>query len=198
VVLSTTSPTPPHHNLIKSPPRELTNFERKKGTPMKSVRFGWSASIAQLGVLLLLLLPVMSGCGPGQGKVTGRVTLGGTPVPGGSLLFRPANPKFNAVSAEINEQGNYEAVLPAGEVQVSVDNQALKPRERITGIIPPTVRSRLPAAPPPAPAVENPNAPTTPHGRYVEIPKKYYQIETSGLKFTVQGGDQTQPIELTK
>src|SRR5205807_1020611 len=74
-----------------------------------------------LGASALLLVPILAGCAPGQGKVAGRVLLGGTPVPGGSVLFRPADPKLNSVSAELDEQGNYQAFLPTGEVQVSVD-----------------------------------------------------------------------------
>ena len=35
-------------------------------------------------------------------------------------------------------------------------------------------------------------------GKYVAIPRKYYDISTSGLKFTVTRGDQTHDIELTK
>jgi hypothetical protein len=35
-------------------------------------------------------------------------------------------------------------------------------------------------------------------GKYVAIPKKYYDIKTSGLQFTVQRGDQKHDIELSK
>ena len=34
-------------------------------------------------------------------------------------------------------------------------------------------------------------------GTYVEIPRRYYYAEGSGLKYTVQRGDQTHDIELT-
>ncbi|HKB00589.1 MAG TPA: hypothetical protein VKD90_00155, partial [Gemmataceae bacterium] len=34
-------------------------------------------------------------------------------------------------------------------------------------------------------------------GKYVPIPEKYYLAETSGLKFTVKGGEQTEDFNLT-
>jgi hypothetical protein len=172
---------------------------------MKAIGFasGWPRLVGRLG--LMLLFPLALGCGPATGKVSGTVLLNGKPLPGGRVTFRPADPKRNSVFADLDEQGHYEAVLPAGEVQVSVDNRELEPREAAprTQFLPeglsPEVRKQLRGAAPPsqAPPEKSPNAPEKMPGKYVPIPDKYYTIEKSGLKFTVRSGDQKQDIELT-
>ena len=147
--------------------------------------------------LALAMLPLLVGCGPSSGKVTGRVLLDGTPLPGGRVTFRPANPAENSVSVELNEQGQFEAMLPIGEVLVSVDNREFQPR-------PPRGAIALPALSPELQskiATEAPQATPTPNvrsGRYVPISSRYYNAETAGLGFTVKGGDQLRDIELTK
>lgn len=153
----------------------------------------------------LLLLPFFVGCGGGKVKVSGQVLYNGKPLPGGSVFFRPADPKQNAVSAELDEQGNYEATLPVGEVQVAVDNRELEPRPAAPSgaalNLPPQVREALKKAqasePTPAPPKgDNPSAPTRPRGKYVPIPGKYYTIENSGLTFKVEPGSQKHDLEL--
>jgi hypothetical protein len=161
------------------------------------------------GLGMALFFPVLAGCGTGTGKVSGKVTYKGQPVPGGQVLLRPADPRQNAVSATLDEEGRYSAVLPTGEVTVSIDNRDLEPRPSFGGGIPAGIplsaeaRSKLgkakaaaPAAPPDKP-IESADDPRQPSGRYVPIPEKYYMAETSGLKFTVKGGEQTQDFELT-
>lgn len=156
----------------------------------------------------LLLLPFLIGCGTNKTKVSGRVLYKGKPLPGGSVLFRPADSKQNSITAELDEQGNYEVTLPAGEVQVAVDNRELEPiADAPSGGLPPglpaAAREALtkakPSSPPPdapPPAADNSSAPTKPRGKYIRIPTKYYDTETSDLKFTVQPGSQTHDIEL--
>jgi hypothetical protein len=176
---------------------------------MKSIAFGssWPGLVSRCGVFLSVL--VVAGCGPSEGKVSGQVKYGGTPLPGGIVLFQPTGPQ-NSVSVVLDEQGNYEAVLPGGEVRVSVDNQMLQPHEPVPAFRggPPNLLGRV-AAKMPAEKRENPPAPqaaASPNprgaqkipGKYVEIPKRYYDISTSGLKFTVERGNQKHDIELTK
>jgi hypothetical protein len=161
----------------------------------------WSRRLGRLG-LLLLLLPLLGGCGVGKAKVSGHVLYNGKPLPGGSVFFRPADPKQNSVSADLDEQGQYEAVLPVGEVQVSVDNRELEPRDAgasgIPANLPPEVRKKLASAKPSAeaPAAKNNDAPAKSRGKYIRIPTKYYDVETSGLQFKVGSGDQQHDIEL--
>jgi hypothetical protein len=71
-----------------------------------TVRVGAAAVLA--GLLALI------GCGSPSAKVTGRVTCQGKPV-AGSILFSPkgeeASTKGSAVSANLDEDGNYELRL---------------------------------------------------------------------------------------
>jgi hypothetical protein len=159
------------------------------------------------GAAFLLLLPVLVGCGPGQGTVTGQVLFNGKPLPGGRLLFKPVQEGINPVSASLDEQGHYQAVLPGGEVQVSVDNRALAPHpEGPKGVppgLPPAAKAKMEQALKEsahhAGTETATNARQKTPGKYVEIPRRYYDIATSGLRFTVERG--TNPphnIELTK
>ena len=158
---------------------------------------------------LCLCLPVLAGCAPGKGKVSGQVTYKGKAVPGGLVTFRPADGQHNSVTVPLDADGRFPAVeLPAGEVLVSIDNRELEPRPTFSGGVPPGVplspeaQAKLGKAKPapPAPAADGP--PQTgedvrrPTGRYVPIPEKYYDAETSGLKITVKGGDQVENLEL--
>ncbi len=159
-----------------------------------------SAPAVRLG--LLLLLAALAGCEPAQGKVSGRVLFDGKPLPGGWVTFRPADPRQNAVSAEIDAEGHYSAVLPAGDVQISVDNRELEPKSPITlgpppGLPPDVIKTigGKPERPPPK-AGEAPSERRS--SRYVKIPDRYYALETSGLQLTVKAGEQTHDIELTK
>jgi hypothetical protein len=149
----------------------------------------WRPSLGWLG--LLLVLPVIAGCSPGEGTVSGQVLMSnGKPLPGGWLTFRPADGRANAVPALIDPNGNYEAKLPEGDVQISVDNRELQRT-------PPGPR------PEPPPGIKLPNmvdaAPAAGGklaGTYVPIPEKYYTVETSGLRYTVTKGAQSHNIEL--
>jgi hypothetical protein len=147
----------------------------------------------------------MVGCGAGRGRVSGRVLYAGAPLPGGRVTFRPADPRQNSVSAELDEQGNYEAVLPAGEVKVCIDNHQLEPHpSRAAGLPPglpltPEVQRTIGSVKPDQSQPKNgENVPRKPPGTYVKIPDKYRTVETSGLQFVVEGGNQTHEIELTK
>jgi hypothetical protein len=154
---------------------------------------------------LLVVLPLGLGCGARQGTVSGRVLLNGEPLPGGRLTFRPADPKQNSVSADLDEHGAYEAVLPVGDVKVCIDNRHLAPRAAGSGQLPPglpfspdvrkTLNSGKPDSPPPG---SEQSAAEKPRETYVPIPDRYRKMETSKLQFTVAGGDQKQDLELTK
>lgn len=157
-------------------------------------------------VALLLPLLLVAGCGGGKSKVSGRVLFKGAPLPGGQLTFRPADPKQNAVIAELDEQGNYEAALPVGEVKVSVDNRGLEPQTSVSGgglplDLPFSAEAKKafkgkregPAA---SPTSDNNDA-KKPAGKYIPIPDRYYDVDKSGLDFTVGGGDMKHDIELS-
>ena len=146
-----------------------------------------------------------AGCGPGWGKVSGRVLYKGAPLPGGRLTFRPADPAQNSVSVELDGQGNYQAVLPVGGVKVCVDNRQLAPRAGGARGLPanlplsPALREKLGGGGGDRPAPKSgEKVPRKSSGRFVPIPKKYYTVEKSGLEVTVKGGSQKHDIELTK
>jgi len=163
---------------------------------------GRPGAAARLG--LLLTLAAAAGCsGASPGHVSGQVQFNGKPLPGGLITFLPADPKSNAISTNLDEQGRFSVVLPAGEVRVSIDNRQLEPRQPIHLSpaqlnLPSEARKALggggAAAPPPA---SHGTAAAGSSGRYVKIPDRYYDGMTSGLGFKVQSGEQTHDIPLT-
>jgi hypothetical protein len=178
---------------------------------LRALRPILARTVAGLG--LALSLGALAGCGGGMGKVSGMVTYNGQPVPGGQIAFRHVDGKYDLVTVGIDGLGRYWADLPSGEVMVLVDNRGLASGEGEQGNegpafsgpppgvpLAPDVRAKLGGgAPPPkrsggaAPKAKAPEG----AGKYVKIPEKYYTVETSGLKFTVTGGEQTQSFDLT-
>jgi hypothetical protein len=154
---------------------------------------------------LLLLFPVLVGCGLGEGKVTGRVQLDGKPLTGGQVMFKPIQEGINSVTVTLDEQGNYQVVLPAVEYQISVDNRDLAPRPEIGGVppgLPPAAQRKIAEALKQEKKEKGQATVTGTHGhkipgKYVEIPRRYYYAEGSGLKYAVQRGDQKYDIPLT-
>lgn len=150
--------------------------------------------------LLFGFVAVCVGCGPSVGQVSGVVTYRGSPLPGGTVTFRPVDPTQNSVAYVLENDGRFNVTLPAGEVAVCVDNRELEPP-------PPTVaptfevldQSKLPAT---ARQEIQSNAARASReaarasSNYKKIPDKYYAIETSGLTILVKEGEQTAPIEL--
>jgi hypothetical protein len=165
---------------------------------MQAMAFSWGQLplVGRFG--LLLLLPVLAGCGD-RNKVSGQVKYDGKPVPGGMVTFFPTAPGERAVTAELDEEGNYEVVLPAGEVKISVDNRGL---EETPGTGGGGVSLNVPITPDVKKHLGNPKQgrpqPNRPPGKYRKIPDKYYLIETSGVTYTVEHGDQKHDIELPK
>lgn len=131
------------------------------------------------GWLAIMSLPMcLVGCGGTyDATVAGQVTLDGNAVPRGTVAFIPVvsgPPAF----APIDSDGSYsirtgrEAGLPAGEYQVT-----------ITANEPPAVQQSASGGPPP------PGKPIT--------PLWYRAKDTSGLKYTVEGGRNEINLELT-
>ena len=93
---------------------------------------------------LLFLLPILAGCSPRTGHVTGKVTYNGQPVPAGWIQFRPDDPAQNSVTVELKEDGSFEVDLPAGAVTVTIDNREWEPRA--AGAIP-SIPAGIPLSP---------------------------------------------------
>lgn len=148
-----------------------------------------------LGVGLLALV----GCGPDlktRGVVKGKVTKGKTPLTTGSVTFwGPYNITSTAV---IDENGDYVMNdAPIGEVTITVAVNApmgmgpgpkdqTEKMKKIAG-----EGSKDPEGNHPQMTI----MPKTPKN-VVRIDEKYSKPESSGLKFTVQKGEQTHNIEL--
>jgi hypothetical protein len=145
----------------------------------------------------LLLLPALAGCSQPKGHLSGKVIYQGQPLPGGWLTFRPADSKQNTVSVMIDAEGHYDVTLPAGDVAIAVDNRELKPHQAgPRPSLPPGIKLpgqdggvKVDASGPASGGGKL-------SGKYVPIPEKFYQVETSGLKYTVKGGSEPYDIEL--
>jgi hypothetical protein len=144
----------------------------------------------------LLFLPVLAGCGKPTGHISGKVIYKGEPLPGGRVTFRPADSSVNTIPAVIGEDGSYEATLPVGDVTIAVDNRELQPAEHgPRPTLPPGIK--LPGQDGGAKAAAAPNdGGGKLVGKYVPIPEKFYQAESSGLKYTVKKGSEDHNIEL--
>lgn len=71
--------------------------------------------------LLLLLLPLGCGVTESTGTITGKVSLAGKPLKGGTISFLPAKNDAVALTAIINEDGSFEIKdVPFGDLLVSV------------------------------------------------------------------------------
>jgi len=85
---------------------------------------------------------------------------------------------------------------------VAIDNREWEPQPAGIPSLPPGIplspeaRAQLGPAPP-APKAGGERRGASRAGKYVPIPDRYYAADTSGIKFTVKGGPQTETIELT-
>jgi hypothetical protein len=130
-----------------------------------------------------------------MGEVSGVATFEGKPIPGGLLTFRPADPSQNSVAYELDRDGKFKVELPAGEVGVCIDNREFEPRPAMQPAIPPGMSL-------PPEVIKAMQAGTKESARvsdrWVKLPEKYYEMETSGIKFEVKGGKQEETIEFKK
>ncbi len=171
---------------------------------------------------LAFLLPavlVLSGCGAKKtaaAKVSGKVTLNGQPVTGGSMYFHSESGMYPAT---IDSQGNYELHdMAPGEVVVTIDNEFLDPSKKTpiytggsgsgqtkgpggAGGRPGMPMSGPPVVPYKGKGMENSPAPegmqTIKDGTYMKLPDLYKNRETTTIKFKIEPGSTTQNIEMT-
>src|SRR3954447_25447243 len=165
------------------------------------VRIGQAGRL--LAGLLLVALASALGCGNNfrnVATVNGTVTLDGKPVTAGRVSF--TSPDNRVGSAQLDAQGKYAMKdAPVGEVTATVTvpkaNVRTPKAPKGIGIMKP------PPGAPPGPS-EGEGASSTGGGMLIDpklivpVPEKYADAKTSGLKYTVQKGDQTIDIPLTK
>lgn len=130
-----------------------------------------------------LLLLFAAGCGK-QARVSGRVLLDGTPLPGGRVTFLCDGGRRPALSSPIREDGGYAIEgPPLGRARVSVETFKPQPKA-VTGFDPQT-------------GIDN-SIGWEDTGPYVPIPARYGSPKTSGLECTIGPGGQNFDITLTK
>jgi hypothetical protein len=152
---------------------------------MMRVRCSADFRLAGWGLLVGAIL-LSAGCGAPSGTVSGKVTVGGKTVPGGTVSFIPPDGK-NTQFADIAEDGSYSVKnLPLGKVSITVETKSVAPLTAPGG-----VNMHMPAGAPNAPNADAAK-------RYVKIPDKYSQAESSGLSYEVKSGRQEHPIELAE
>ncbi len=150
----------------------------------------WEAFV-QVVLVATMLLPTV-GCGRRTGEISGEATYNGKPIPGGLLTFRPADESENSVSYELGRDGKFKVELPVGETSICIDNREFEPRPATSPAtppgmnLPPDVLKGMQASSKESSKLSD---------RWVKLPERYYQIETSKLKITVKGGKQTETIE---
>lgn len=138
------------------------------------------------------VLLCLAGCGPRTGTVTGEATYKGQPIPGGLLTFRPVDPSQNSATYELDRDGKFKLELPVGEALICIDNREFEPQPATTPAILPGMN--LPAEVAKSMAASSKESKKV-SDRWVKLPEKYYQIETSDLRITVKGGEQSEIIE---
>jgi len=146
--------------------------------------------------VLLFLFILVAGCGPtkAKAKVKGQVKFFDKHLTCGTVAFTTKDGRVGA--ANIDFDGNYEmSDAPVGEVTitVSVPKPARGPVQGGPAKPPPGV----PDMRPPGGIGGTSTSPMIDPAKIVEIPGKYESVDTSGLKYTVEMGDQTKNITLT-
>ena len=140
------------------------------------------------------LLAVLAGCGQAprsveHAEVSGKVLIEGKAVTGGQVSFVAVVGGF-ASSGHIDENGNYQISAPVGEVKITVNNTMLAPR-RGAGSKGPAALKELPHPKQPSAEVQGEK------GKWVSIPSRYSNADTTDLKYTVTPGTQTYDIKLS-
>jgi hypothetical protein len=136
-------------------------------------RLAWSGA-------LMLILAAGSGCGPQFGTVQGTVTVDGKPANKGSVIFSGAGNR--SAAGTIEPDGSYVAEnVPVGEVKVAI-------LQMLGGPARPGPLQGLPGLD---------DVPAAPPAKPVPIPKKYQNVETSGLTCSVTSGTNEFDIKLS-
>jgi hypothetical protein len=144
-----------------------------------SSRYKYLGRFALTALGIMLLVSVQGCGGPFSGAVSGKVTYKGNALPGGIVTV--IHPDGRNKEARIQEDGTYSIPdAPGGECKVTVHTIPPKPGSSFIKI------GGQPLAP----------EPFYPAGKYVPIPKKYGDANTSGLSLTVKRGNSEFDIEI--
>lgn len=143
------------------------------------------------GLLLLATLSWIAGCGPGETRLaesgatlTGTITYKDSPVQFAMVIVQGANDV--TTTGKVGDDGKYRVEnVPAGPVKVAVNTKAAmgdftaKSMQQNSAALDPKA-SKAFSAP-----------------KFVDVPEKYFVVETSGLTTTIQKGENTFDIKCT-
>jgi hypothetical protein len=151
----------------------------------------WFAFFAS-GLAVLILC--QAGClkSTARTTVSGKVTFQGKPVPAGTVSFFATDKRTSL--AVINADGTYSmGDAPVGDVTITVQTPPRGMAGRLSGTTKPPPGMKMPEEmiPKDQPAI------VTDPSKWVELPKKYADVQSSPLKYTVKAGPQEHDIELT-
>jgi hypothetical protein len=133
---------------------------------------GNARPVCRIGLLFALLL--VCGCGDGTAKVSGTVTLDGTPLEQGSISFLPINGNVKTTGGEI-KAGQYVVQVPLGPMKVCINSGKAVGKIKLYDT--PNSRERT---------------------RFVELlPAKYSDIEQTELRLEIPPGDTVKDFDLT-
>ncbi|MBA2227883.1 hypothetical protein [Thermogemmata fonticola] len=164
-------------------------------------------------LLLAVVIVPLTACGPRSGSLSGKVTYKGEPLKGGTITFLGPY----TYSTDIKLDGSYEIPkMYSGSYKISIETESLKSGgggspfafKTPAGMKLPS-KDQLPkeaTAPPTEKLPVDPSAfgysqpkanpDYDPKKRYVAIPKKYADVNESGLTYDFPGGTQTHNIDL--
>jgi len=142
---------------------------------------GLGLTPAALAVALALCAAGVSGCGssgPPMGRVYGKVTLNGKPVPKGTVAFVTTSPDGRNATGTIGEDGSYtlQTETPGDGALVGDYKVGIVSRDEV-------ILDYIPPKPVPPKRL---------------VPEKYENPNTSGLTAKVESGSNTKNFELTQ
>jgi hypothetical protein len=136
-----------------------------------------------LRALFCLVAMTLAGCGASTGSVTGKVTLNGETVTGGTVTFIGSDQKV--VTAPISVEGEYTIPkIPPGTAKIGVTPLPTLPKGKGMDMMDPSKMGG---------GAEKPSTATP---KPMPIPKRYENPEKSGLTYTVTKGSQEHDIKL--
>jgi hypothetical protein len=156
----------------------------------------------RVGLVLALPLTVFAfGCAGGKSKISGTVTYKGSPLPGGSIVFRAENGK--EYGSGIGKDGKYYADnVPTGIMKVYFNippadlTPGRSPMEKAHLAEGKEKNTKAPSGVPPE-AQKAYSGAGAQQEKIPEIPAKYRSADTTPLSFEVKSGSNTYDVPLT-
>lgn len=139
-----------------------------------------------LAAILIFSLTLPMGCGRGKHKttsLTGKVTYKDQPVSGGSLTLHPVDAKDKPMSIPLGSDGTFQFdAPPLGEMKVTVETESVRGQTGVAYKIPPGMKA------PDGKDIKAPEVDSSKLIKYVKIPNKYANVNSTPLKCTIKEG----------